>query len=75
MLEFNPFAAQRLAEERMKDAMRDAQQARLIRAAKGPRKSWRLGVQIGRLTMIWLPLPSWLRLCSAAGGSQTSHCY
>ena len=75
MLAFNLFTAQWLAEERMKDAMREAEQARLIRAAKGPRKSRRLGVQLGRLAMIWLPLPSWLRLCSAAGGRQTSHCY
>ena len=40
----NPFLAQQLAEERMKDVMREAEQARLIRAAKGPRKvrEWRL---------------------------------
>ena len=35
---FNPYLAQRLAEERMKDAMRGAEQARLIRMAEGPRK-------------------------------------
>jgi|GEM_PF-4279456 len=75
MLAFNPLLAERLAEERMKDAMREAQQARLIRAAKGPRKSRRLGVQLGGLTMIWLPLPDWLRVCFLAGGSQASHCY
>lgn len=44
---FNPFATQLLAEERMKDAMRQAEQARLIRAVKGSGKSWR-----GRLPMI-----------------------
>ena len=38
MLAFNPFLAERLAGERMKDAMREAEQERLIRAAKGPRK-------------------------------------
>ena len=38
MLWFNPYLAERLAEERRKDAMREAEQARLIRAAKGPRK-------------------------------------
>ena len=75
MLQFNPYMALRVAEERRKDAMRDAQQARLIRAARGLRKSPRLGVQIGRLTMIWLPLPSWLRVCFPAGESQASHCY
>jgi hypothetical protein len=41
---FNPYLPQRLAEERVKDAMREAEQARLTRSAKGPRKSrgWRL---------------------------------
>ena len=75
MLGFNPFTAQRLAEERMRDALREAEQARLIRAAKGPKKSRRLGMQLGRLTMIWLPLPDWLRVCLLAGESQASHCY
>jgi hypothetical protein len=32
---FNPFLVQRLREERVKDALRGAEQARLIRAAKG----------------------------------------
>ena len=32
---FNSYQAQRLAEERVKDALRGAKQARLIRAAKG----------------------------------------
>ena len=75
MLGFNLFAAERLAEERMKDAMREAEQARLIRAAKGPRKSQRLGVQLGRLTTIWLPLPGWVKVCLPAGGSQAGYCY
>lgn len=75
MLQFNPYLAQRLAEERMKDSMREAEQARLVRAAQGPQESRRFGVQLGRLTMIWLPLPSWLRVCFPAGGSQGSHCY
>ena len=35
---FNPYLAERLAGERMKDALRKAEQAQLIRAAKGPRK-------------------------------------
>jgi len=45
---FNPFLAQQLAEERMKDAMREAEQARLIRAVQGPRKArgWRLPVAL-----------------------------
>jgi hypothetical protein len=40
---FNSYRAQRLAEERVKDALREAEQARLIQAAKGPRESggWR----------------------------------
>ncbi len=32
---FNLFLAQRMGEERMKDAIREARQARLIRAARG----------------------------------------
>ena len=36
---FNPYLAQWLAEERMKDMLREAEQARLIRAAQGPRKA------------------------------------
>lgn len=35
---FNSFLEQRLREERVKDALRKAEQARLIRVAKGPRK-------------------------------------
>jgi len=36
---FNPYLAQWLREERVKDALRKEEQAPLIRAAKGPRKS------------------------------------
>jgi len=36
---FNPYLAQWLREERVKDALRKAEQAPLIRAAKGPLKS------------------------------------
>ncbi len=36
---FDPYLAQRLAEERIKDRLREAEQYRLIRAAKGPRKT------------------------------------
>jgi hypothetical protein len=45
---FNPYEAQLLAKERMKDALREAEQERLIWAAKGPRKSrgWRLPVAL-----------------------------
>ena len=32
---FNPFLAQQLREERVKDALRNAEQVRLIRMAKG----------------------------------------
>ena len=35
----NPYLVQRLAEERVKDALREAEQACLIRAAQGPRKA------------------------------------
>jgi len=37
----NPFIVQFLVEERMKDAIRQAEQARLIRAIQGSGKSWR----------------------------------
>ena len=37
---FNPYQAQRLTKGRVKDAMREAKQARLTRAAKTPRKRW-----------------------------------
>ena len=45
---YNPYLAQQLREERVKDALRNAEQARLIRAAEGPRKSqgWRLPVTL-----------------------------
>ena len=36
---FNSYLAQRLAEERIKDRLREAEQYRLIRAAKCPRKA------------------------------------
>ncbi len=74
-MQFNPYLAERLAEERTKDSMREAERARLIRAAKAPRKSRRLGVQLGRLTMIWLPLPGWLRVCYLGREGQVAHCY
>ena len=45
---FNPYLAERLAEKRMKDAMRKAEQARLIRMVEGPRKvrGWWLPVML-----------------------------
>ena len=45
---FNPYLPQRLAEERVKDALREAEQARLIQAAKGPKtlRGWRLPVAL-----------------------------
>ena len=36
----NPFVAQLVAKECIKDAMRQAEQAHLVREAEGPRKSW-----------------------------------
>ena len=52
---FNPFASQLLTEERMKDAMRQNVQARLIQVAQGSEKSWRW-----RLSMIWRSEVRWL---------------
>lgn len=45
---FNSWTAYRLTKERMKDALREAEQERLLRAAKGPRKErkWRLRVTL-----------------------------
>ena len=40
-MSFNPFEIELLAEERIKDAMRQAERARLIRAVKGSGKSRR----------------------------------
>jgi hypothetical protein len=41
---FNPYLAQRLAQERTKEVMRNAERARLIRTARAPKKvrEWRL---------------------------------
>ena len=36
----SPFVAELVEKERMKDAMRHAEQARLIREAEGSRKAW-----------------------------------
>ena len=50
----NPFVIQLLAEERMKDAIRQAEQARLIRAIQGSGKSWRwpLPVNLGQKSLL-----------------------
>ncbi len=44
----NPVVAQRMAEERRKDAMRNAEQARLIRSVEGSRQqpSWRFAAGV-----------------------------
>lgn len=39
MILLNPYLAQQLMEERVKDALRKAEQAKLIRVAKGPRRA------------------------------------
>ncbi len=36
---FEPYTAQRLAEEQIKDRLREVERYRLIRAAQGPRKA------------------------------------
>jgi hypothetical protein len=47
-MDFNPYEGHQMARERMKDTMREAQQGRLIRAAKGPRqvREWQLRVAL-----------------------------
>lgn len=67
-----------MAEEKMREAEKWAREARLKsalleRIRAGRRR--RVGVQLGRLTMVWLPLPGWLRLCIPAVEDQVSHCY
>ncbi len=69
----NLYLLDEMAKEKMREAEKRAREARLkallrerVRAGGRPR----LGVQLGRLTMIWLPLPGWLRVCFPAGGSQ-----
>jgi hypothetical protein len=39
MMLYNPYLALRAGEERMRDALREAEQARLIRAVEGPRRA------------------------------------
>ena len=39
MMLFSHYEAERIMEERVKDALREAEQARLSRVAKGPRKA------------------------------------
>jgi hypothetical protein len=53
---FDPYLAQRLAEECIKDRLREAEQYRLVRAAQGPRKAW------GRWTSVALMLGSLMGL-------------
>ena len=50
----NPFVIQLLAEERMKDAIRQAEQARLIRVVQDSGKSWKwsLPVTLGRKSLL-----------------------
>jgi len=43
---FNPYLAQRMMEERVKDALREAKQERLIRVAKGPCKARRPWISV-----------------------------
>jgi len=38
---FDPYLAQRMAEERIKDRLREAEESRLIRAAKSHKMAWR----------------------------------
>jgi len=44
----NLFEAQRMAEQRMRDSMREAEQHRMVQAARGPRKprEWRFPVAL-----------------------------
>lgn len=73
----NFYFLDQLAKEKMREAEEWAREARLNALLREPVRAGerrRLGVQLGRLAMIWLPLPDWLRICFA-GGSQPCHCY
>jgi len=56
---FNPFITQLVAEERMKDAMRQDEQARLVRAVKGPGRSRRW--QLPMILTLKSPLTPFMR--------------
>jgi hypothetical protein len=73
----NLYFLDQMAKEKMREAERWARETRLKAVLSEHIKAGerRLGVQLGRLTMIWLPLPGWLRLCIPAVQDQVSHCY
>jgi len=61
---FNHYEAELVMKERVKDALRKAEQERLIRAAKGPRKvrGWRLPVALvfsSLLSLVIRPQSRW----------------
>jgi hypothetical protein len=63
---YNPYLAERVGEERIKDALREAEQARLIRAAEGPSKvrEWRLpavSILSSLLVLFTRPQSRWSR--------------
>jgi hypothetical protein len=61
---FNPYLTQRLREERVKDALRNAEQVRLIRAAKGAGAANQPGLHrlLLRIRNLGLPLISTHRI-------------
>jgi len=73
----NLYFVHQLAKDKMREAEKRASEARLVALLRQGIKAGerRIGVQLGRLVMVWLPLPGWLRVCIVAGGSQGSHCY
>lgn len=69
---------ERMANEKMREGERLAHMARLqalLQEGARARGGRRLGLQLGRLPMVWLPVPDWMRLCFATTGSQGSNCY
>jgi hypothetical protein len=74
----HPYFWERMTNEKMREAERLAHMARLqalLQEGARPREGRRLGLQLGRLPMFWLPLPDWMRLCFATSRSQGSDCY
>ena len=67
---FNPFLAQQLAGERVEDALREAEQYRLVRAIRGPGKT-----KARRMPSALIPglLPS-LAVWGRIGWDAVMHC-
>lgn len=71
----NPYLLQWIVEGERRELEREARLHLMLRERIRAGRRRRLGVQLGGLTMVWLPLPGWLRLCIPAVEDQVSRCY